>query len=54
MLKDGGTPSGTPSARPLDALAEDGRGLGLVELMADRWGYEGDGNGRTVFFELRW
>lgn len=53
-VKDGGTPSGTPEARPLNALAEDGRGLGLVELLAYRWGYEGDSNGRTVFFELRW
>lgn len=31
-----------------------GRGLGLVELLADRWGYSGDRNGRSVFFELHW
>jgi anti-sigma regulatory factor (Ser/Thr protein kinase) len=53
-VKDGGTPGGTPAARPLDTRAEDGRGLGLVDLIADRWGYEGDGHGRTVFFELHW
>lgn len=53
-VNDSGSASGTPVARPLDVLAGDGRGLGLVELVADRWGYEGDENGRTVFFELRW
>jgi len=53
-VKDGGASRGAPAARPVDVLSEDGRGLGLVELLADRWGYEGDGNGRSVFFELRW
>ncbi len=42
-----------PATRSLDELAEDGRGLGLVELIADRWGYCGDERGRTVWFELR-
>jgi anti-sigma regulatory factor (Ser/Thr protein kinase) len=40
--------------QPADTLAEDGRGLCLVELLADRWGYDGDRNGRSVFFELHW
>jgi anti-sigma regulatory factor (Ser/Thr protein kinase) len=53
-VSDGGSASGTPAVRPPDALSEDGRGLGLVEVMADRWGCAGDEHGRTVFFELRW
>ena len=43
-----------PVARPQDELAEEGRGLGLVDLVADRWGHSGDQDGRSVFFELRW
>ena len=41
---------GIPLPRPADVLAEDGRGLGLVDLVADRWGH----CSRTVWFELRW
>lgn len=37
-----------------DAVAEDGRGLGLVYLIADRWGHFRDMRGRSVFFELGW
>ena len=37
-----------------DALAETGRGLELVELIADRWDHCGDENSRTVWFELSW
>jgi anti-sigma regulatory factor (Ser/Thr protein kinase) len=44
----------TPTARTLDAISEDGRGLGMVALIADRWGQSGDQDGRTVWFELRW
>ena len=40
--------------QPAGTFAEYGRGLDLVELLADRWGYSGDPNGRSVFFELRW
>ena len=39
-IKDDGS-SKMPLPRPADALAEDGRGLGLVDLVADRWGYRG-------------
>ncbi len=46
--------STTPTARALDATTEDGRGLGLVALIADRWGQRGNEHGRTVWFELRW
>jgi serine/threonine-protein kinase RsbW len=44
----------TPAARALDAVSEDGRGLGMVALVADQWGQSGDEHGRTVWFELRW
>jgi anti-sigma regulatory factor (Ser/Thr protein kinase) len=52
-VRDAGS-GGVPVARPQDGMAEDGRGLGLVELLADRWGHTGDESGRSVFFELRW
>ncbi len=44
----------TPTPLASEALSEDGRGLGLVELIADRWGHCGDQRGRTIWFELRW
>jgi hypothetical protein len=37
-----------------DGLAEAGRGVSLVELIASRWGRSGDATGRSVFFELCW
>jgi len=37
-----------------DDLAERGRGLELVALVASRWGQCGDEYGRSVYFELRW
>lgn len=43
----------TPASGPLDPESETGRGLGLVELIANRWGYHGSQHGRTVWFELR-
>ena len=43
-----------PVPCPQDSLAEEGRGLGLVNLVADRWGHGGGQNGRSVFFELLW
>jgi serine/threonine-protein kinase RsbW len=42
----------TPAPGPLDPESETGRGLGLVELIAERWGYCGDQHGLTVWFEL--
>jgi two-component sensor histidine kinase len=44
----------TPAIQTLDEDSEDGRGLEIVSLIADRWGQCGDEYGRTVFFELRW
>ena len=43
-----------PAAVPPDTSAEDGRGLSLVDLLADRWGHLGDQRGRFIFFELAW
>jgi anti-sigma regulatory factor (Ser/Thr protein kinase) len=50
---DEGSPK-IPTARILDAVSEDGRGLGLMALIAYRWGQWGNEQGRTVWFELRW
>jgi len=44
---DEGSPM-APAARALDAVSEDGRGLGMVALIADRWGQWGDEYSRTV------
>lgn len=53
-VRDGGATQRPVVGQPADTLAEDGRGLGLVELLADRWGHNGDQDGRSVFFELHW
>jgi anti-sigma regulatory factor (Ser/Thr protein kinase) len=53
-VRDGGAPRSPTAAQPAVTLAEDGRGLGLVALLADRWGHSGDQAGRLVFFELHW
>lgn len=34
--------------------AESGRGLGVVDAIAKRWGHAGDPAGRVVWFELEW
>lgn len=39
--------------RPLDAVTgESGRGLGMVELLADHWGVERTAEGKQVYFVL--
>jgi anti-sigma regulatory factor (Ser/Thr protein kinase) len=43
-----------PMPRPWDHLTEEGRGLGLVSLIADSWGHSEDTDGRSVLFELCW
>ncbi len=52
-VHDGGseTPPGIPAT---DELAGSGRGLGLVESLATRWGYLGGRDGRVVWFEVDW
>lgn len=42
----------TPVACSHGTPGESGYGLGLVELMASRWGQEGGVRGRVVWFEL--
>ena len=46
--------AGTPEPQPLTMTEEHGRGLHLVDALADRWGVEPDdrGLGKTVWFEL--
>jgi anti-sigma regulatory factor (Ser/Thr protein kinase) len=44
----------TPAVRELDDMAEYGRGLEIVAVVADRWGQRGNEYGRSVYFELRW
>jgi anti-sigma regulatory factor (Ser/Thr protein kinase)/DNA-binding XRE family transcriptional regulator len=52
VLDDGA--ASTPAARDFEELAENGRGLEIVALIAARWGQRSDEYGRSVFFELRW
>ena len=51
-VTDDGSGNVPMPARPLETLAETGRGLELVELIADHWGHCGGEHGRTVWFEL--
>ena len=53
-VRDGGAAQAPGVRPPTDTCPEDGRGLGLVELLSDRWGHSGDHDGRSVFFELHW
>jgi anti-sigma regulatory factor (Ser/Thr protein kinase) len=42
-----------PTVQPIDPAAERGRGLIIVEAVANRWGVEAvRGRGKTVWFEL--
>jgi anti-sigma regulatory factor (Ser/Thr protein kinase) len=43
---------GEPELRPLDTDRVDGRGLQIVDALADRWGYESNADGTAVWFEL--
>lgn len=42
----------TPVLRGAGVLAESGRGLQLVDTLADRWGWSEDGAGKVVWFEI--
>jgi anti-sigma regulatory factor (Ser/Thr protein kinase) len=50
VLDDGSDAS--PVAVGVDLESECGRGLGLVAALADRWGHEGGGAARAVWFLL--
>jgi anti-sigma regulatory factor (Ser/Thr protein kinase) len=52
-VHDGGSET-APDIRTPEDLASSGRGLGLVELLATRWGNIGDRDGRVVWFEVDW
>ena len=52
-VRDAGS-AATPAARVHAPDAESGYGLGLVDLLASRWGHAGGGRGRVVWFELEW
>lgn len=41
-----------PLVRPIDPAREGGRGMHLVESLADRWGTTPHPNGKVVWFEL--
>lgn len=41
-----------PARRPYDATNPSGRGLAIVDAMADRWGVASEPTGKTVWFEL--
>ncbi|MDQ4130699.1 MAG: ATP-binding protein, partial [Actinomycetota bacterium] len=43
----------SPSVRHYDAEAMTGRGLALVSVLATAWGVHFEGDGKTVWFELR-
>jgi anti-sigma regulatory factor (Ser/Thr protein kinase) len=43
---------GEPELRPLDTDRTDGRGLQIVDALADRWGYHSNAGGTDVWFEL--
>ena len=49
-VRDAG--GGEPELRPFDANRVDGRGLQIVEALADRWGYVSNDEGTSVWFEL--
>ena len=48
---DEGSARSVPVVRD-DTLATDGRGLFLVQSLADEWGYQRDRSGTTVWFRL--
>jgi anti-sigma regulatory factor (Ser/Thr protein kinase) len=52
-VHDGGSET-FPGVRAPEDLAGSGRGLGLVESLATRWGHLGNRNGRVVWFEVDW
>ncbi len=43
---------GKVQLRPLDSNRNDGRGLQIVDALAERWGHHADGEGNVVWFEL--
>lgn len=52
-VTDEGGPS-VPAPRPLDLMADGGRGLALVAACTTRWGHADAHPGRTVWAEASW
>lgn len=52
-VRDDGSQT-VPDIPQFGELSENGRGLELVDLIATRWGQNGDEYGRCIFFELLW
>jgi anti-sigma regulatory factor (Ser/Thr protein kinase) len=50
-VTDGGSPQ-RPRPRTAGVEEPDGRGLTIVEALADRWGVDRDGLGQSVWAEL--
>jgi anti-sigma regulatory factor (Ser/Thr protein kinase) len=50
-VTDAGGPT-QPAIPAEDADADGGRGLQIVDALADVWGHEGDSGGRVVWFEV--
>jgi serine/threonine-protein kinase RsbW len=50
-VTDAGAPT-IPALRPTELLTAGGRGLSLVDALATQWGFHGNHDGRTVWFEL--
>jgi anti-sigma regulatory factor (Ser/Thr protein kinase) len=44
--------SGEVQLHPLDSERTDGRGLQIVDALAERWGHHSEGDGTVVWFEL--
>ena len=51
-VTDGGSPSSVPTPRKPGELATGGRGLKMVQTLAERWGVESEGAGTTVWAEV--
>jgi anti-sigma regulatory factor (Ser/Thr protein kinase) len=51
VLDDGS--DGSPATMGADLESDSGRGLGLVDALADRWGHQGGTAARAVWFLLR-
>jgi anti-sigma regulatory factor (Ser/Thr protein kinase) len=52
-VRDGGSPNAAATAPVSDPLQTHGRGLHLVDALANRWGSELDNRGTTVWFVLQ-
>lgn len=51
-VTDGGSPSSAPAPRRPGELATGGRGLKMVQTLAERWGVESEESSTTVWAEL--